>query len=114
MARLLLFGCLLALNAASAEENKLTPRHVSVTGTALARAQPDTVVWQVTIRRTNRDLAKAQAECDESVKKVLALRTELKLKPEEAQTGYLSIQKIFDRDQAGNVTSFRHFEWSAR
>ena len=110
MARLLLFGWLLAVAAASAEENKLSPRHVAVTGTSLARAQPDTVVWQISIRRTNRDLATAQAECDASVKKVLALRTELKLKPEEAQTGYLSIQKIFDRDQAGNVTSFRHFE----
>jgi uncharacterized protein YggE len=110
MTRVLLIGCLLSLNAASAEETTLTARHVSVTGTSLARAQPDTVVWQITIRRTNRDLAKAQAECDESVKKVLALRADLKLKPEEAQTGYLSIQKIFDRDQAGNVTSFRHFE----
>lgn len=110
MARLMLFGWLLALSAATADENKLSPRHVSVTGISLARVQPDTVVWQITIRRTNRELAKAQAECDESVKKVLALRSELKLKPEDAQTGYLSIQKIFDRDQAGNTTSFRHFE----
>jgi uncharacterized protein YggE len=43
------------------------------------------------------------------VKEVLALRGELKLKPEDAQTGYLSVQKVFDRDQSGNVTSFRHF-----
>lgn len=98
MARILLFGWLVVLNTAVAEETKFTPRKVSVTGTALARVQPDTVVWQVSIRRTNRDLAKAQAECDESVNKVLALKAELKLKPEDAQTGYLSIQKIFDRD----------------
>jgi len=110
MARLSLVGCLLALSAAAAEEKPLSPRHVSVTGTSVARVQPDTVVWEVTIRRTNRDLARAQAECEESVKKVLALRSELKLKPEDAQTGYLSIQKVFDRDQAGNQTSFRHFE----
>jgi uncharacterized protein YggE len=112
MTRALLLGCWLAIGATAlaAEENKLSPRHVSVTGTAVARVQPDIVVWDVTVRRTNRDLAKAQAECEETVKKVLALRSELKLKPEDAQTGYLSIQKVFDRDQAGNTTSFRHFE----
>jgi uncharacterized protein len=110
MARLLLFGLLLASSVAVAEENQFTPRHVSVTGTAVARAQPDTVVWDVTIRRTSRELATAQKLCDEAVKDVLALRGELNLKPEEVQTGYLSVQKVFDRDQSGNVTSFRHFE----
>jgi uncharacterized protein YggE len=110
MYRLALLGLLLAVNVAVAEDDKLSPRHVSVTGTSIARAQPDTVVWQVSIRRTNRDLAKAQAECEATVKKVLALRGELKLQPQDVQTGYLSVQKVFDRDQAGNVTSFRHFE----
>lgn len=110
MARLLIFGWLLSLGVASAEEVKLSPRHVSVTGTAVARAQPDTVVWQITVRRTHRELAQAQADCDETVKQVLALRPELKLKPDEAQTGYLSIEKIFDRDKMGNPTSFRHFQ----
>lgn len=114
MSRLMLYGCLLSLvfslRAASGQESKLSPRHVSVTGTAVGRVQPDTVVWHITIRRKNPDLAKAQAECDEGVKRVLALRMELKLEPENAQTGYLSIQKIYDRDQAGNQTSFRHFQ----
>jgi uncharacterized protein YggE len=109
MARLLLIVSLLASSVAVAEENQLSPRHVSVTGTAVARAQPDTVVWDVTIRRTSRELATAQKLCDESVKEVLALRGELKLKPEDVQTGYLSVQKVFDRDQSGNTTSFRHY-----
>ncbi len=104
--------CILLLSGVSvaAEEVKLSPRHVAVTGTSIARVQPDTVVWHINIRRMNKELAKAQADCDEGVKKVLALRTELKLKPVEAQTGYLSVQKVFDRDQAGNQTSFRHFQ----
>lgn len=111
MVRMVLVGALLvAGQAAWGEEEKLSPRHVSVTGTSIARVQPDTVVWQVTVRRTNRDSAKAQADCDESVKKVLALRSELKLDPKDAQTGYLAIQKVFDRDQFGNNTSFKHFE----
>src|SRR5262245_62048603 len=105
-----LFACLISVTAAMADESKLSPRHVSVTGTSIARAQPDTIVWNVTVKRTNRDLAQAQAACDEGVKRVLALRDELKLKSEDVQTDYLSIQKIFDRDQFGNVTSFRHFE----
>ncbi len=108
MLRLFVFGCLLASTVAA--EDNLAQRHVSVTGTAIARVQPDTVVWQTTIRRTNRELAKAQAACDEAMKQVLALRGQFKLSPEDVQTGYLSVQKVFDRDQAGNITSFRHFE----
>jgi uncharacterized protein YggE len=102
MARYLFCMLFLSCGFAIADEPKLSPRHVAVTGTSVARVQPDTVVWHVTIRRTNKELAKAQSDCDEGVKKVLALRAELKLKPEEAQTGYLSVQKIYDRDQAGN------------
>ena len=109
MARLLLFALLLASSVAAAEDNQLSPRHVSVTGTAVARAQPDTVVWDVTVSRTSRELATAQKLNDEAVKEVLALRGELKLKPEDVQTGYLSVQKVFDRDQSGNTTSFRHY-----
>jgi uncharacterized protein YggE len=107
---LVVLGLLSFAVAAADEGDKFSPRHVSVTGTTVARAQPDTVVWSVTVRRTDRDLAKAQAACDEGVKKVLALRGQLKIKPQDAQTGYLSVQKIYDRDQAGNQTSFRHFE----
>jgi uncharacterized protein len=110
MVRILIVGWLFMVGVASAEDAKLSPRHVSVTGTAVARAQPDTVVWQVTIRRTNRDLAEAQADCDEGVTKVLALRGQFKVEPKDAQTGYLSVRKIYDRDLAGNHTSFRHFE----
>lgn len=91
------------------EKIVLSPRHVAVTGTTVTRVQPDTVVWHVQVRRTNKELAKARAECDDTVRKVLALRDELKLKNEDVQTGYLSAQKIYDRDQYGNQTSFRHF-----
>ena len=93
----------------TAEEIKLSPRHVAVTGTSISRVAPDTVVWQINIRRINRELTKAQAECDDGVKKVLALQAELKLKPEDVQTGYMSVQKIYDHDVNGNQTSFRHF-----
>jgi uncharacterized protein YggE len=106
----LVVGLLVCGVANGDDEVKLSPRHVSVTGTTVARAQPDMVVWNITVRRHNRELAKAQADCDEGVKKVLALRGQLKVKPQDAQTGYLSVQKIYDRDQHGNQTSFRHFE----
>lgn len=110
MARHACLFVLLFCGTVAAEEIQLSPRHVAVTGTSVARVQRDTVVWHITIRRMNKELAKAQSECDEGVTKVLALRTKLTLKPEETQTGNLSIQKIYDRDQAGNQTSFGHFQ----
>lgn len=109
MLRLFLLFSLLAFRAGAAE-NRFAVRHVSVRGTSITRVQPDTIVWDITIKRTNRELAKAREACEESLKKVLDLRPELNLKAEDVQTGYLSIRKIFDRDQAGNQLSFRHFE----
>ena len=44
MVRHVLFVLLLSCGAAAAEEIKLSPRHVAVTGTSVARVQPDTVV----------------------------------------------------------------------
>lgn len=110
MMRLVFVATLLCGATCFAEDVKLAPRHVSVTGTAVVRAQPDVVVWHVQVRRTNKELAKAHSECDEGVKRVLRLRDELKLNVEDVQTGHLSVQKIFDRDSAGNHTSFRHFQ----
>lgn len=110
MSRNLLMAILLMSASAMADEVKSSPRYVLVTGTATTRVEADTVVWHVQIRRTNKDLAKAQAESDEGVKQVLALKTELNLKPEDLQTGHMSINKVFDRDQYGNQTAFRHFE----
>lgn len=110
MSRLASIVCLALFASVVSAEDKLSPRHVSVTGTAVSRVQPDIVVWSVNVRRTHRDLAQAQASCDEGVKKILAIKNDLKLKPEDVQTGYLSIQKIYDRDQYGNQTSFKHFE----
>jgi uncharacterized protein YggE len=101
---------LLAASIASADERPLAPRHVAVTGTSVARVQPDIVVWEVTVRRTHRELAAAQAASEAGVKQVLSLRNELGLAAEDVQTGHLSIRKVFDRDQHGNETSFRHFE----
>lgn len=110
MSRNLLIALLLTSVPAGADEIKSSPRYVSVMGTATSKVQADTVVWHIQIRRMNKDLAKAQAESDEGVKKVLALKSELNLTPEDLQTGYMSIQKVFDRDQFGNQTTFRHFE----
>lgn len=110
MSRNLLIALLLTSVPAMADEIKSSPRYVSVTGTATTRIPADTVVWHIQIRRNNKELAKAQVESDEGVKKVLVLKTELDLKPEDLQTGHLSIQKIYDRDQFGNQTVFRHFE----
>lgn len=76
MARHLFFFFLFSCGAVVAEEIKLSPRHVAVTGTSVMRVQPDIVVWQISIRRMNKELAIAQAEADEAVKKVLAMRTE--------------------------------------
>lgn len=85
-------------------------REVRVTGTAITRVAPDIVVWTITARHTDRDLMAAQNGCAASVRELLAMAEGLGVAKGDVQTGYLSIDKVFERDQAGNERAFRHYD----
>lgn len=86
-------------------------RSVRVTGTAVARVKPDTVVWNITATNTDANLKLAREANDEQVRNLLALRDKLGIDAKDVQTGNLRIQKVFERDRSGNQGAFRHYSF---
>jgi hypothetical protein len=81
-----------------------------VTGTTVTRSAPDVINWHISTTDHDKDLVRAKQLSDANMKKILALREQLEIKPGDLQTGHLNIQKIYNRDERGRSTSFRHFQ----
>jgi uncharacterized protein len=84
-------------------------RTVPVTGTAVSQVVPDIIVWQIATTDFDKSLLKAKDNSDAKLKAILKLREELGVKPEDLQTGYLSIEKEYERGLNGERGPFRQF-----
>jgi uncharacterized protein YggE len=85
------------------------PRTISVSGTAVTRVSPDTIVWRISVREENPDLVTAKRDSDAQVKGILSLREEFDIKPEDVETGHLRIEREYERDEKGRRGAFKHF-----
>jgi hypothetical protein len=84
-------------------------RKVSVSGTAVTTVVPDLAVWRLTVTGRDDTLETAKEEAEEQLRAILALREGLGIAAGDLQTGYLSIQKEYKRDQHGNRGEFLGF-----
>lgn len=108
-ARTLLVTILATVLLASAHAADEPARAVSVSGTAVTRVVPDTIVWSISIEETDKVLVDAKNRSDEKMKRVLNLVSELGVPAEDVQTGRLRISREYDRDERGNKLDFKHF-----
>jgi uncharacterized protein YggE len=108
--RILLATMLTMGVVASAYAAEEPVRTVSVSGTAVTRTVPDIIAWRVSIEETDKVLVNAKNRSDEKMKSVLKLIQDLDVKPEDVQTGRLSISREYDRDDRGNRKEFKHFK----
>jgi hypothetical protein len=104
--------CLLTAAAAGAEEDLLNIAHISVSGTAETTIAPDVVVWNATAQAEDMELAEATKSVQKQTTSVLDLAEELGVPQEDTQTGYLSVNRLYDRDEQGNVTAFKGYRVS--
>ena len=84
-------------------------RAISVTGTAVTRTMPDTIVWHVSTSDFDKDLIGAKESSDRKLKAILGLRDELKIDKEDLETGHLSIRREYEYDERGHQKAFKHF-----
>jgi uncharacterized protein YggE len=84
-------------------------RTISVSGTAVTRVVPDTVVWSVTVTTNHLELATAKTKSDEHIKSLLATATSLGAPKHCLQTGYLKVSKEYARARHGGNGAFKHF-----
>ena len=84
-------------------------RSISVTGTVVTTTAPDVIVWRLHLTHTNKSMKAAKLENDERVKRILALRDELGIGKGDLETGYLRIEREYERDKHGYRGAFKHF-----
>ena len=82
---------LCSASVAAAQQRAELPL-ITVTGEAEVRAVPDEVVFDVTVRTTNRDLKLAKAQTDERLRTLVALAHKYKVAPEDMQTDYIGLE----------------------
>ena len=93
----LILGLITLVTFANPAQAEGVTRSVSVTGTAVAKVKPDTVVWTINVTNTDPNLKVAREANDEVTRKVLALRAQLEINAADVQTGNLHIRKVFER-----------------
>jgi len=84
-------------------------RTISVTGTAVMRTMPDTIVWHISTSDFDRDLVSAKESSDRKLKAILGLREELGINKDDLETGHLSIRREYEYDERGHQKAFKHF-----
>jgi uncharacterized protein len=95
-------------SGAKAQDTK-TVHQISVSGTVEAHAAPDEVLWQISLKDTDKNLGDAKKLNDQKVKAVLALREKLKVMEGDLQTGQVSIYREYERTVRGDRGDFKYF-----
>jgi len=99
----------LALGELALGEQDAPIRTISVSGTVETKTAPDLIVWRIGLMNSDRDLRAAKEESDEEAKSVVALREKLGIAEGDLETGRVSIDREYERDQRGNRKGFKHF-----
>lgn len=96
----------------SATRGDDSPRKITVSGTAVSKVVPDTIIWTLNVVSTHEELSKACQSNEETVASLIQFhKKELgSVTDSEIQTGYLNIRKVFDQNRNQNQPTFRHFE----
>jgi uncharacterized protein YggE len=101
--------CLVVFSVVSVDAAEMPVRSISVTGTVQTKTAPDLIVWRISLMDTDKDLRIAKQANDEIVKAVLALRDKLEIVEGDIETGQVSIDREYERDQHGQRGAFKHF-----
>ena len=71
---------------------------ITVSGQAVVNVTPDEAVFSLRVVTLDKDIAKAKALNDESVKKTLLLAKSYQIPPEDVQTSYISVDTRYEDD----------------
>lgn len=88
---------------------------ITVSGQAEINVTPDMAVFSLRVVTLDKDLTRAKALNDESVKRTLALAKSYQIAPEDAQTNYISVDMEYsDDDNDGKPRIFLGYEVSKK
>ena len=104
-----LIGLLIGLGSVADGAERPQRRTISVCGTVQTKTAPDQVVWNVSLTDMDKNLQAVKARSDEKVKAITGLRQKLGLGETDLQTGLVSVNREYERDQHGNRGAFKYF-----
>jgi uncharacterized protein len=104
-----LIGLLVGLSSIADGAERPPRRTISVCGTVQTKTAPDQVVWNVSLTDMDKNLQVVKARSDEKVKAITGLRQKLGLGDTDLQTGLISVNREYERDQHGNRGAFKYF-----
>jgi uncharacterized protein len=88
---------------------------ITVSGQAEINVTPDMAVFSLRVVTLDKDLARAKALNDESVRKTLALAKNYQIAPQDAQTNYISVDMQYsDDDDDGKPRIFLGYQVSKK
>lgn len=95
-------------NFVSVPADPASNRLITVTGTSVTPIDADIMVWTITSTDRNRELGAAKANNDRKIEGVLEHVKQLDVKPEDVQSGSLSVNKRYQEDR--NRASYNPLE----
>lgn len=100
-----------AMPAAAPTEdmNPIAVHKISVTGTAVTQVVPDVIAWSIYTLDESKNLLEAKESSDRKLNAAMSLVNELGVKPEDVQTGYVSIGREYNHDEKGQQLDFKCF-----
>ncbi|HEX8473554.1 MAG TPA: SIMPL domain-containing protein [Pyrinomonadaceae bacterium] len=104
----LLFVVLLPVSLSA--QQSTAPSLITVSGQAEVQVAPDEVVFTLEVEKTDKDLAVAKQQNDESVRQILALARRFGVAQQNVKTDYISVEmKYTDVDDDGDKKTRREF-----
>ncbi|MGB7926006.1 MAG: SIMPL domain-containing protein [Pyrinomonadaceae bacterium] len=89
---------LVHVSFATAQDDRQSPRLITVSGSAEIRVQPNEVVFNIEIENLDKDIVVAKRANDEGVKKVLALAHSYQIESQNIKTDYISVEPRYSTD----------------
>lgn len=90
-------------------EEAAPARQITVSGTVEAMTAPDRAIWHISLTTTSKNLQEAKKANDDKVKAVLALREKLHLGEGDLETGFVNVNREYERTPHGERGAFKHF-----
>lgn len=111
MRRILLISLLLLFSTPDAWAQNDKPL-ITVSGQAEINVTPDMAVFNLEVETLDKDLTKAKALNDESVRKTLAMAKTYNIAPADIQTSYISVDTRYSEHETGKPRVFLGYEVS--
>lgn len=90
-------------------QQTVAPSLITVSGQAEIRVAPDEIIFTLEVEKTDKDLAVAKRQNDESVRQILALARRFNVATQDVKTDYITVEMKYETNDDAEGKSRREF-----